>query len=146
MPNVNDAEITGLYVSQSQSPGVQDDAPNAPGASTVIGTTFEVTLEMVAGSDLNTAAYTLTVSCANLTKWTSASALVPAFPPTTPPPATVGASPWKAENVYFVYSDNQPVTIPAGFGGGQVYQYTASLITTNGEVASIKQSDPFVLY
>jgi hypothetical protein len=38
------------------------------------------------------------------------------------------------------------VNIPGGAGSGQVYQYTASLITANGEVASIKQSDPFVLY
>jgi hypothetical protein len=42
--------------------------------------------------------------------------------------------------------DNQTVTVPAGGGGGKVYQYTASLTTANGQVASIKQSDPFVLY
>jgi hypothetical protein len=38
------------------------------------------------------------------------------------------------------------VNVPGGHGGGQVYQYTASLITANGQVASVRQSDPFVLY
>ncbi len=141
MPNINDAEITDIYVSQATPGGVQDDAPNAPiGGSTNPGTTFDVTLEMVAGSALNSEGYTLTVSCANLTKTTSAS-LAPAFPA-----STVGAAPWKPQGSYFTYSDNETVTVPTGAGGGQVYQYTASLITANGEVALIKQSDPFVLY
>jgi hypothetical protein len=143
MPNINDAEITGIYVSQQGSPGVQDDAPNAPVGGTTPGTAFAVTLEMVAGSALVSQGYTLTVSCADLTAWTSAPGLVPAFPPS---PSTVGASPWKPAGTYNTYSDTQTVTIPAGSGGGQVYQYTASLITANGEVASIKESDPFVLY
>jgi hypothetical protein len=38
------------------------------------------------------------------------------------------------------------VNVPGGGGGGRVYRYTASLITASGEVASIKQSDLFVLY
>jgi hypothetical protein len=144
MPNQNDAEITGIYVSQQTSAGVQDDAPNAPiGGALIPGAAFDVTLEMVAGSILDTAAYTLVVSCADLTTWTNQPALVPAFPPA---PSTVGAGPWKAEGSYFTYLDNQTVGVPAGGGGGQVYQYTASLITANGQVASIKQSDPFVLY
>lgn len=141
MPNINDAEITNIYVSQATSAGVQDDAPNAPtGGSTNPGTTFDVTLEMVAGSALSSQAYTLTVSCANLTK-TASAPLVPPFPA-----STVGAAPWKPQGSYYTYSDNETVTIPAADGEGQVYQYTASLITANGEVASIKQSDPFVLY
>jgi len=144
MPNINDAEITGIYVSQVVPGGVQDDAPNAPvGGSIIPGTAFDVTLEMVAGSALNTEAYTLTVSCADLTTWASVPALVPTFPPS---PSTVGAPPWKPAGSYFTYSDTQTVSIPGGSGGGQVYQYTASLITANGEVASIKHSDAFVLY
>jgi len=145
MPNINDAEITGIYVSQVVPGGVQDDAPNAPvGGSLNPGTALDVTLEMVAGSNLDTEVYTLTVSCADLTTWASAPALVPAFPPSSP--STVGASPWKPASSYFTYSDTQTVNIPGGSGGGQVYQYTVSLITANGEVASIKQSDAFVLY
>jgi hypothetical protein len=144
MPNINDAEITGIYVSQTKSAGVQDDAPNADGLTPA--TEFDVTLEMVAGSALASAGYTLTVSCADLTTWASAPALVPAFPqsPAVGTP-TVTAPPWIAQGSYFTYANNVTVNVPPGAGGGQVYQYTASLIFANGEVASIKQSDPFVL-
>jgi hypothetical protein len=146
MPNINDAEITDIYVSQTKSAGVQDDAPNAPiGGSTIPGTQFDVTLEMVAGSALASAGYTLTVSCADLTTTASAPGLVPPFPP-APAPATVSAPAWTAQGSYFTYSNNVTVDIPGGAGGGQVYEYTASLITANGEVASVMRSRPFVLY
>ncbi len=145
MPNINDAEITGIYVSQTVPGGVQDDAPNAPvGGSITPGTQFDVTLEMVAGTALFSEVYTLAVSCSDLTTTTDAAGLVPAFPPGSP--STVGAAPWKSAGSYYTYDDNQTVNVPGGAGGGQVYQYTASLITANGEVASIKQSVPFVLY
>ena len=144
MPNINDAEITDIYVSQTKSAGVQDDAPNAPiGGGTTHGTQFDVTLEMVAGSALDTEGYTLSVSCTDVTTTANAAGLVPTFPPS---PSTVGASPWVPQGSFLTYSNNQTVNIPGGAGSGQVYQYTASLITANGEVASIKQSDPFVLY
>jgi len=143
MPNQNDAEITGIYVSQKASPGVQDDAPNAPLGSPTPGTAFDVTLEMVAGEILNTEVYTLVVSCADLTSWTTQPGLVPAFPPTA---STIGTAPWQLDGTYYTYAQSETVNVPAGGGGGQVYQYTASLITANGQVASIKQSDPFVLY
>jgi hypothetical protein len=140
MPNINDAEITSIYVSQTQSAGVQDDAPNLDGITPA--TEFDVTLEMVAGSALAAAGYTLTVSCADLTTTASAPGLVPEFPPA---PATVSAPAWIPQGSYFTYSNNVTVPVPAGAGGGQVYQYTASLIFANGEVASIMHSDPFSL-
>ena len=42
--------------------------------------------------------------------------------------------------------DVQPVREggPAA-AAGHVYQYTASLYNTNGQIASIKQSEPFIL-
>jgi hypothetical protein len=106
MPNINDAEITDIYVSQTKSAGVQDDAPNAPiGGSNSPGTEFDVTLEMVAGTALDTAQYTLTVSCADLTTTESASDLVPVFPPTAP--STVGASPWVPQGSFFEQRDGE---------------------------------------
>jgi len=146
MANPNDAAITDIYVGQAGSgtPAVQDDAPNAPTSGNSAEPTFEATLEMASGSALFSQGYTLTVSCTNVTATANAPALVPTFPPATP---TIGATPWKsAGGSYYVYTDTQTVNVPAGAGGGQVYRYTASLITSNGEVASIKQSDPFVLY
>jgi hypothetical protein len=140
MPNINDAEITSIYVSQTQSAGVQDDAPNTDGVTPA--TEFDVTLEMVAGGALASAGYTLTVSCTDVTTTASAPGLVPTFPPA---PATVSAPAWTPQGSYFTYSNNVTVPIPGGAGGGQVYQYTASLIFANGEVSSIKQSELFSL-
>ena len=87
--------------------------------------------------------YFFSVSCTDVTTTANAAGLVPTFPPS---PSTVGATPWVPQGSFLTYSNNQTVNIPGGAGSGQVYQYTASLITANGEVASIKQSDPFVLY
>ena len=39
---------------------------------------------------------------------------------------------------------NQSVQVTGGTAG-HVYQYTASLFNANGQVASINQSDPFIL-
>jgi hypothetical protein len=142
MPNINDAEITSIYVSQTKSAGVQDQAPNTDGVTPAAE--FDVTLEMVAGSTLAGSGYTLTVSCADITTTVSAPGLVPEFPP-APAPTTVSAPAWTPQGSYFTYSNNVTVPVPAGAGGGQVYQYTASLIFANGEVASIEQSEPFIL-
>jgi hypothetical protein len=143
MPNINDAEITGIYVSQTKSAGVQDDAPNADGLTAA--TDFDVTLEMVAGSVLAGAGYTLTVGCTDLTATANEPGLVPAFPP-APAASTVSAPAWTAQGSYFSYDNNVTVNIPGGSGNSHVYQYTASLTFANGQVASVKQSDPFILY
>jgi len=139
VPNVNDAEITAIYVSQTNSPGVQDDAPNAqnPGAS------FDVTLEMVAGWTLGSGTYQLLVSCADITTMAPAPAsMIPAFPPAGTP--TFGESPqWKPiTNLYYTYSDTETA---GGGASGHVYQYTVVLLSGNGQAVSIKQSDLFVL-
>jgi hypothetical protein len=136
--NVNDAEITAIYVSQTDSPGVQDDAPNAqnPGGG------FQVTLEMVAGWSLGAEGYTLRISCADLTAMTVAPAtMLPAFPPATP---TFGETPqWVAiPNLYYTYTATEPAS---GGTAGHVYQYTVSLVSGSGQVVVIKQSDLFIL-
>jgi hypothetical protein len=139
--NFNDAEITSLYVSVAGTPiDIENDAPNAPA-----GGKYNVTLEMVAGAGL-AGGYTLDISCSDLT-------LTAPAPPVLKPgaplngPGTFGASPpWKSAgplaNVF-----NETVTVgpePAA-DKGHVFQYTASLVSGNGQVVSIKQSDPFVL-
>jgi hypothetical protein len=145
MPNFNDAEITAIYVSHKASPRVQDDAPNAPTS----GDAYDVTLEMVAGNALYTGAYTLTVSCADLTDWKAAPT---SMTPTTAAFAkanTFGGTGWKpvgAGPQYYAFENSETVNTKKPVGGDDhVYQYTVSLVNASGQVVSVKQSDEFVL-
>ena len=136
MTNFNDAEITSLYVSATTAPGIQDDAPNAPG-----GGDFDVTLEMVAGGAL-AGPYKLITTCSNVSK-TAPTGLNPPSPLNGT--ASFAVAPWTGGPTTFVF--NQSVTIPlsVGAGGGDVYQYTASLLSSTGQIVSTKQSDLFTL-
>jgi hypothetical protein len=139
MANFNDAEITSLYVSATSAPGIQDEAPNAPG-----GGDYDVTVEMVAGGALATQKYTLLTTAINVSDGTGDPALKPAAPLNGV--AEFGVAPdWTGGPTTFTFS--QAVTIPltAGAGKGDVYQYTAALVSSTGQVVSTQQSDLFVL-
>ena len=133
--NFNDAEITSLYVSEN---GIQDDAPNATS-----GGAFNVVLEMVAGAGL-TGPYTVSLTCSDLTATAPAPAvLIPTIAPGNFGPPTAG---WTgAGPLANVFSQTVAVGPEPATDKGHVYQYTACLFTTNGQIVSIKQSDPFVL-
>jgi hypothetical protein len=141
MPNFNDAKITSLFVNAAGAVSdIPDDAPNAPN-----GGPFDVTLEMVAGAGLN-GAYTLLTTCTDVT----ASGAAPAS--LTPGGVLNGATDtfgsaanWKSPSpLYNTFNHSETVTPAAGVTG-HVYQYTAALFTANGQIVSIKQSDPFIL-
>lgn len=134
--NFNDAEITSLYVSEN---GIQDDAPNATS-----GGAFNVVLEMVAGAGL-TGPYTVSVSCSDLTLTAPAPAVL--IPTALSTSGNFGSSPgWNgAGPLANAYSQTVSVGPEPSTDKGHVYQYTASLTTSNGQIVSIKQSDPFVL-
>jgi hypothetical protein len=135
--NFNDAKITSLYVSATSAAGIQDDAPNAPG-----GGNFDVTLEMVAGGGL-TGPYTLITTCGNVSDTGPAAALNPGAPLNGP--ANFAAAPWTGGPTTFVFDQTVTITLAAGAGGGKVYRYTASLLSSNGQIVSTMQSDLFTL-
>jgi hypothetical protein len=134
--NFNDAEITALYVSEN---GIQDDAPNAPS-----GGPFNVILEMVAGAGL-TGPYTVSVTCADLTLTATAPAVL--IPTVLNGPGNFGTGPgWTGVGpLANVFSETVSVGPEPAGDKGHVYQYTAALVTSNGQIVSIKQSDPFIL-
>jgi hypothetical protein len=136
MPNFNDAKITSLYVSEPGSAkDIQDDAPNAPA-----GGKFRVTLEMVAGGGV-LGAYDLITTCTDVTDATPAPAQNPAAPLSGA--GTFASAPWKPDGAHWVF--NESVTLPPPAVKGHVYRYTAALHNANGQIVSIKQSDPFIL-
>jgi hypothetical protein len=138
--NANDAALTELATAQSGSQ-VEDNAPNAPA-----GSTFDLVVEAVAGSVIGDEGlpYTLQISAIDLT------AVTPPLTPFTLSQAFTAANGWKLSGSGPDYECTQvfPVPVPGGAGGplaGHVFQYTASLVNTGGQIVSIIQSDPFVL-
>lgn len=138
MTNFNDAEITSLYVSATSAPGIQDDAPNAPG-----GGDFDVTVEMVAGGALATQQYTLQTTCTNISAATGAPALNPGAPLNGT--GEFGVAPWTGGPTTFTFSQPVTISLAPGAGKGDVYQYTAALVSATGQIVSTKQSDLLIL-
>jgi hypothetical protein len=136
MPNFNDAKITSLYVSE---PGlvkdIEDAAPNAPS-----GGKYRVTLEMVAGGAV-AGKYDLITTCTDVTDTKSAPAQKPGAPLNGS--GTFANSPWKLDGAHWVF--NESVTLPPPSVRGHVYQYTAALYNPNGQIVSMRQSEPFIL-
>lgn len=136
MPNFNDAKITSLYVSEPGSVNdIQDDAPNAPS-----GGKFRVNLEMVAGAGV-LGAYDLVTTCTDVTDAAAAPEQNPGSPLNGS--GTFTSGPWKAEGAHWVF--NESVILPPPSVTGHVYRCTAVLRSSNGQIVSIKQSEPFIL-
>ena len=137
--NDNDAYLTKLATAQSGST-IEDNAPNANNPAT-----FDLVVEAVAGHAVggSFAPYTLTITAMDLTAVAPAPALNPAVPAQTFDGP--GGPIWKANGTDFVSTQKFPITVPAGVFTGHTLQYTASLVTTNHQIVSIIQSDPFVL-
>ena len=141
MPNFNDAKITSLYVNAAGAVSdIADDAPNAPN-----GGAFDVTLEMVAGAGLN-GAYTLHTTCTDVTASGPAPASLRPGGVLNASTDTFGsAANWKSPSpLYNTFNHSETVTPAAGVSG-HVYQYTAALFTGNGQIVSIRRSDPFIV-
>jgi hypothetical protein len=143
MPNFNDAKITSLYVNGDGAVSdIQDDAPNAPN-----GGKFDVTLEMVAGEGV-LGDYTLTTTCTDLTASAAApGGLKPGAPLNTGAGHFQGAE-WKkvppaGPPAYWTFNHSVKVGPPAV--AGHAYRYTAVLHNTNGQIVSVKESEPFIL-
>jgi hypothetical protein len=138
--NFNDAQITSLYVGEDGSAkGIQDDAPNSPAAKD-----FRVTLEMVAGGGV-AGPYELITTCSDVTDTAAASALNPPAPLNGP--GAFGNGDWQSNTGTGpndqVFSHTAVIKPPKV--RGHVYQYTAALRSDNGQIVSIRQSDPFIL-
>src|SRR5215472_1408997 len=139
--NANDATLTELATAQSGSM-VPDNAPNAPA-----GGNFDLVLEAVAGSALGSsgAPYTLTISAIDLT------AVSQPWPSQTLCQAFDAADGWQLSGTGPDYQCTQtfPIAVPGGGPGGPLglhtLQFVASLVSYGAQIASIIQSDPFVL-
>jgi hypothetical protein len=139
--NANDAKLTALTTAPSGST-VEDSAPNAPASGS-----FDLVLEAVAGCVLGNggAPYTLTVSTIDLTSVSRP------WPVQTLHQAFDEGSGWKLSGAGpdYEYTQTFPIAVPGNGPGGQLAGHTlqavVSLISQNGRVVSIIESDLFVL-
>lgn len=139
--NFNDAKITSLYVSEPGSVlDIQDDAPNA---NTAAGTKFRVTLEMVAGTGVG-GKYDVRTTCSDLTDTAAAPTLNPGTPLNATGALFATGPEWVADGPdRYVFNQSELINKPTV--RGHVYRYTASLYSNNGQIVSIRESDPFIL-
>jgi hypothetical protein len=139
--NANDATLIELATAQSGSM-VADNAPNAPARGS-----FDLVVLAAAGSALGSsgAPYTLTISAIDLT------ALSQPWPVQTLHQAFDTASGWQLSGTGpdYGYTQTFPITVPGGGPGGPLaghtLQFVASLVSQGAQIASIIQSEPFVL-
>jgi hypothetical protein len=138
MPNFNDAEITSLYVSEPGSvKDIQDPAPNAPS-----GGKYRVALEMVAGDGV-LGTYELITTCTDVTDTSSAPAQNPGAPLNGS--GTFQSAPWKKDGTHWVFNESVTLPHPPGAGKGHIYKYSAAVHNSNGQIVSLKESEPFIL-
>jgi hypothetical protein len=139
MPNFNDAKITSLYVGE---PGavkdIQDDAPNSPA-----GHKWNVTLEMVAGEGV-LGTYDVITTCTDVTECKAVAAFAPGGP-LNGSGTFQNSPPWKHDGAHWVFNHSVTLPPPPAADKGHVYRYTAALHNSNGQIVSLRQSDPFIL-
>jgi hypothetical protein len=56
----------------------------------------------------------------------------------------VGAG-WTSEGNWWVFNASADVGPEPSSGQGHIYQYAAAIYSKNGQVVSLRQSDPFIL-
>ena len=140
--NNNDARIAKLTVAQTGG-DVQEVAPNAPSAVGGPAPSFDLVLEMEAGSAVG-GNYTLTCTCFDHTAGASNPAMDPG-----PPLNGAGqfaVAPWNPNPATNEYTFDQTVTInvPGGVSG-HVFSYSIALVSANYQQVDAEESPLFIL-
>jgi hypothetical protein len=143
VPQANDAEPTDLYTA-STGIDVEDNEPNTPAPGGAPAPNFELQLEAVAGNVLGSsgATYDLSITCIDDTlaapnAGMSPGALAQAFN---------AANGWTAGGAAGNFRKKQTflITVPAGVRGHE-FHYVATLVGSNSDVVSFRESNRFVL-
>jgi hypothetical protein len=142
--NANDARLTQLFVAVDNS-RTQDDSPNETGG--VPGATFDLLLRAEAGSVIGDGSgnYNLTITAFDVTKGVAEPGLNPFGNPKLEEFNNNAGNNWAPSGVDFIKQEKYDINIPATVTRGDVFQYTAQLVSVNFEVISIIQSDLFIV-
>jgi hypothetical protein len=142
--NANDARLTQLFVAVTGSQ-TQDDSPNETGG--VPGDFFDLLLrgeagEVIGGSNGD---YNLSITAFNVSKGVAEPLLNPITNPQLEEFKNAAPGNWAPFGDDFIKQETYNITIDPAVPRGDVYQYTAQLVTVNFEVIVIIQSALFIL-
>jgi hypothetical protein len=151
--NANDARISRLFTT-TDGGNAQDDSPNEVGGA--VQGAFDLILEAEAGNVIGDsgAQYTLRLNVFDVSAGVAVAAgLFPASPAFPSVEVFDNSTPADGKNNWqgpgggadFVKDQRYKVTIGGGVTRGNIFQYTASLVSRNFEVVSIAQSNMFIL-
>jgi hypothetical protein len=141
--NDNDARLTRVFTALTGST-VEEDIPNMPDVGEPADTDFDVFIEGAAGNNVGSSAtpYTLTITGVNVTK----QVVVPQLS-SVQNQAFNAASGWVSSGDDFVKTQNItfPLPLPAPSAPNDLYRFYVSLVTPNFQIASLVESNLFML-
>jgi hypothetical protein len=142
MANVYTVRLSQLFVATLDS-RVQDDAPNVSGGGVV--NEFDLLLKADGGGILGASGGTYKLNIMAFDE--IAGVAEPGLSPFPGPHAEAlnAAHNWVSSGNDFFKEERYTIAIPASVTRGNVYHYTAALITDNFEAISIIHSDSFVI-
>jgi hypothetical protein len=142
--NANDAQLIEVLTCQHGST-VEDNAPNAPLPGAAAGApTYDLVIEGNAGNVIgdSNATYTLTATAIDLTTMAPVPSL--SVGPVTQTFYTPTWKPNGPNDFDTVQTFTVAVPSPNTFAG-HILRYVASLVSTNDQVVTIRESEPFTL-
>jgi len=141
--NDNDARLTRVYTALTGST-VEEDVPNMPDVGEAADADFDLFIEGAAGNNVGSSAtpYTLTITGVNVTK----QAVVPALSSVNSQ-AFNAANGWVSSGDDFVKTQNITFTLPlpAPSAPNDLYRFYVSMVTPNFQIASLVESNLFML-
>jgi hypothetical protein len=141
--NDNDARLTRVYTALTGS-AVEEDIPNQPDTGEPADADFDLFIEAAAGNNVGSSAtpYTLTITGVNVTK----QVVVPTLTSVNNQAFNAGNG-WVTSGDDFVKTQNITfnLPLPAPSAPNDLYRFYVSMVTPNFQVASIAESNIFML-
>jgi hypothetical protein len=141
--NDNHASLTRVYTALTGST-VEENAPNQPDVGEPPDADFDLFIEAAAGNNIGSSStpYTLTITGVNMTK----QAVIPALTSVTNQ-AFDAANGWTSSGDDFVKTQRLTfaLPLPAPNAPNDLYRFYVSLVTPNRQIASLAESNLFIL-
>ena len=141
--NDNDARLTRVFTALTGST-VEEDIPNQPDTGEAADTDFDLFIEAAAGNNVGSSStpYTLTITGVNVTK----QVVVPTLSSVNSQAFNTGNG-WVSSGDDFVKTQNITFSLPlpSPSAPNDLFRFYVSLVTPNFQIASLTESNLFML-